>query len=162
VNGVPTNTYQAAAWLRERHPWLDQLVRRIAGNSEDWLDEIAGAVLDLANNAEAWDRYELHHPEPGGDDERAWEAWQAAGPEHSAHCEAFAVMSSGEQRVIRLVATLAQVYEGDYGRQRLRRVPWSVQDISFDERGAAILADWLAIVRAQLPEHLYTSRGGAA
>ena len=34
----------------------------------------------------------------------------------------------------------------------------SVDEIRFDERGAAVLADWLVIVRRQLPEWLYQRR----
>lgn len=54
---------------------------------------------------------------------------------------AFAVMSSGEQRLVRLVATLCP----------RTRVLWSVDEICFDHRGAAVLQDWLAIVRRRCP-----------
>ncbi len=47
--------------------------------------------------------------------------------------------------MLRLVATLCPRV----------KVPWSVDDIGFDERGAVALDDWLRIVRAQLPEHIY-------
>lgn len=46
---------------------------------------------------------------------------------------------------MRLVATLGG------------QVPWSPADVSFDERRAAALSDWLAVVRAQLPNWLYAS-----
>ena len=41
---VPTAPYEAADWLRARHQWVDQLAGRIAGDAEDRLDELAGAV----------------------------------------------------------------------------------------------------------------------
>lgn len=51
--GVPTAAYEAADWLRARHRWVDQLARRVAGESEDWLDELAGAVADCVDHAQA-------------------------------------------------------------------------------------------------------------
>ena len=75
-------------------------------------------------------------------------AWVDAEPSNTPRGQAFAVMSSGEQRLIRLVATLCPA----------TRVPLSVDEIRFDERGAAVLADWLVIVRRQLPEWLYQRR----
>lgn len=51
-----SNPHQCANWLRFRHPWVDQLVRRSAGGTDDWLDEAAGAVLDTVGNGQAWDR----------------------------------------------------------------------------------------------------------
>jgi hypothetical protein len=33
-------------------------------------------------------------------------------------------------------------------------VPWSVEVFGFDERGVAVLLDWLPIARGQLPESL--------
>ncbi len=33
-----------------------------------------------------------------------------------------------------------------------------MDEIGFDERGAAVLQDWLAVVRRQLPEWLYERR----
>ncbi|RIQ11123.1 hypothetical protein [Jiangella rhizosphaerae] len=52
-------------------------------------------------------------------------------------------MSSGEKNLIRLLATLGG------------RAAWSLLDVSFDQRGAAVLADWLAVVHAQLAASLY-------
>ncbi len=59
-------------------------------------------------------------------------------------------MSGGEQRLVRLVATLCPS----------TRVAWSVSDIGFDERGVAVLHDWLQIVHAQLPDGIYPVPGG--
>ena len=140
---VPTEPYEAADWLRARHQWVDQLAGRIAGDAEDWLDELAGAVADGVEHAQAWRDYEQRHREPL--DEGAYVAWLDAGPSNTARGAAFAVMSAGEQRMVRLVATLCP----------RPRAPWSVGDIGFDERGAAVLDDWLQIVRGQLPDWLY-------
>jgi hypothetical protein len=141
---VPTAPYEAADWLRARHQWVDQLAGRIAGDAEDWLDELAGAVADCVEHAQAWREYERRHREPM--DEGAYVAWLDTGPSNTARGAAFAVMSGGEQRMVRLVATLCP----------RTRVPWSVGDIGFDERGAAVLDDWLRIVHGQLPDWLYT------
>jgi len=60
-------------------------------------------------------------------------------------------MSGGEQRLVPLVATLCPS----------TRLASSVSDIGFDERGAAVLHDWLQIVHAQLLDWIYpTSTGG--
>jgi hypothetical protein len=54
-------------------------------------------------------------------------------------------MSSGEQRLVRPAATWCPT----------TCVPWSISDIGFDDRGAAVRDDWLKIVRGQLPDWLY-------
>lgn len=141
---IPTDAYIAADWLAARHPWLRQLAERIAGpidRREDWLDILTHAVNDSDGDGAAWVEYERRHPAPA-DDAAFWE-WHAKGPQPSPEVRAFGVMSSGEKRLMRLVATLGG------------RVAWSPQDVSFDQRGAAVLADWLAIVHAQLPAWLY-------
>lgn len=153
---VPDNKYQAADWLRARNPWLDQLVQRIAGDSDNWLDEIVGAVLDDTDHAAAMATYMQNNPEPFGDDE--WATWESAGPQRTTRAHDFAVMSSSEQRVIRLAATLGYLVEADFDSHIMRRVPWSVDDINFgDQRGARLVEDWIRIVRAQLPESLSRS-----
>jgi len=152
----PTNLYQAANWLRERHPWAGQLVRRIAGDTEDWLEEVAGAILDTAENGEAWERYEQHNPPPRDrDDEAAHDRWEEAGPKNTGRGSAYAAMSGGEVRVIRLIATLANVRGEDYiggeYRQYQRRVPWSAHDLGgWDDRGVAVFNDWVSILRTQV------------
>ncbi|WP_053202939.1 hypothetical protein [Jiangella muralis] len=141
---VPTDAYAAADWLAGRHPWVRQLVERIAGSIDahpGWLDVVTAAVNGQLADAAAWEAYEARHPAPD-DDDAFWE-WHAHGPKTSAEVQAFGVMSSGEKNLVRLVATLGG------------RVAWSPHDVSFDQRGAAVLADWLAIVHAQLPASLY-------
>lgn len=61
-------------------------------------------------------------------------------------------MSGGEQRLVRMVATLCP----------RTGVAWSASDIGFDERGAAGLHDWLQIVQASVADNwIYpTSMGG--
>lgn len=56
---------------------------------------------------------------------------------NTARGAAFAVISGGEQRLVRLVATLFPQ----------ARVAWSVSDVGFDEGGAPVLRDWLQIVQ---------------
>jgi len=146
LEDVPAGGYEAAHWLRRRHRWVDELVGRIETGTQDWLDDLVGAITDCAENAAAWREYERAHPEPFSDG--AYVDWLDAGPSNSARGQAFAVMSSGGQRLVRLVATLCPA----------TRVPWSVAEIEFDERGAAVLANWLALVRRQLPEWLYLGR----
>jgi hypothetical protein len=162
---APCEVYEAADWLRSRHPWVDQLARRITRTGDsgdsgdvsggqgwaggDWLDELAVAVNDCADHTAAWREYAARHREPAGD--AAYVAWVDAGPANSVRGAAFAVMSGGEQRLVRLVATLCPS----------TRVAWSVSDVGFDERGAAVLFDWLQIVHAQLLDESYpTSTGG--
>lgn len=156
----PTNTYQAADWIVKRHPWAREMVERVVGplgdvdSNHGWLNELAQAVLDHAEYLEEWRRYEHRTPPPlevNDSDERrykAWErecdAWEAAGPKPTSGAAAYGPMSSGERRIVRLIATLSR--EG---------VPWAVNDIDFDERGARILLDWMAVCRAQLSEILY-------
>ncbi len=155
VDEVPTNLYSAADWLRYRHPWLEDLTRRIAGDRDDWLDEIGGAVLDTVDNGAEWQRYGREHPAPAHpDDEDAYYRWEDAGPKNTTRGTAYAVMSSGEERTVRLVATLANIRESGYqpGTDELtsyqRFIPWSVHDTGgWDDRGQAILEDWIRIVR---------------
>jgi len=64
-------------------------------------------------------------------DECAYVPWLDAGPSNTYRRTALAVMSGGEQRLVRLVATLCP----------RTRVAWSVPNIGFDERGAAVLHD---------------------
>ncbi|TDE12626.1 hypothetical protein [Jiangella asiatica] len=141
---VPPSPYLAADWLAARHAWVRQLAERIAGpldHDVNWPDTIAQAVRDCEANQAAWAEYERRRRAP--EDDAAYARWEANGPTSTPEAHAFGVMSSGEKNLIRLVATLAG------------RTAWSLTDVSFDQRGAAVLADWLAIVHAQLPAWLY-------
>lgn len=150
----PTDAYVAADWLIHRHSWLRYLVGRVVGSTisnDDWLDQLATTIRETAEYREAMRAYEARRPAPADDD--AYEAWLAAGPQLSSMGRAYAVMSSGEGRVLRLLATLATE----------KTSSWSVHDIAaLDQRGARIVADWLQIVRAQLPEWLYQTNSSRA
>ena len=115
---VPTEPNEAADWLRARHQCVDQLASRIAGDAEDWLDELVGAVADCVEHAQAWWEYERRHREPRG--EGAYVAWLDAGPSNTARGSASAVMSGGEQRMVRLVATLCGADAGAVVGRRYR------------------------------------------
>lgn len=140
-----SNLYEAADWLRSRHPLVDQLVTLIAGDTDDWLDEIAGAILDTIDHGEEWEQYEQEHPKPRDpNDETAHDRWDKAGPKITPRGHAYAVMTGEEAQVVRLIATLANsAYQ--------RRVPWSAHDLSgWDDHGAAIFNDWVTILRTQV------------
>lgn len=95
-----------------------------------WLDDLVKGFNDLAENDRAWGEYQRQHPEPQGDDEHRWQAWQDAGPNlWTAAGRAIAPMSSGEVRILRLLTTLAD------GQRR--QAGWRLDDVSFDDRGAA-------------------------
>jgi len=150
---VPSNPYQAAAWLRSRHQWLDQLVTRVCGPDDgsergsEWVEAIVGGFNDIYETGLRWEEYERTTPEPRDrDDDNAFYRWQDAGPQYATDAaKAMAPMSSGELRVLRLVTTLSR---DGYGQRC--RTGWLVDDVDFDERGAAIVEDWIAVVRAQL------------
>ena len=145
---APANTYQAAAWLRGRHPWLDELLPRVVGRPdgrqiEEWVDELVDGFNDLVETGSKWAEYESRNPAPADDD--AYDQWRAAGPDYrTAAGRALAPMSSGEIRILRLITTLA------FGQDSRCRAGWQVYDVDFDNRGAAIVEDWIAVVRAQL------------
>ncbi|WP_026874254.1 hypothetical protein [Jiangella gansuensis] len=105
------------------------------------MDVITATVNEHLAHSAACAEYEDRYPAP--DDDAAFWEWQERGPQASREVQAFGVMSSGEKNLVRLVATLGG------------RVAWSPLDVSFDQRGAAVLADWLAIVHAQLPAWVY-------
>lgn len=141
----PSDPYEAARWLRRRHAWLDELITRICGPVDQtaaWADDLAEAFNTLAANAHAWEHYQRRYPEPH--DEAAWEAWQEAGPHlGDSRARRLAPMSGGEVRVLRLMTTLSSQHRCDQG--------WHVDDLwGLDERGTAIVADWIQIVRRQI------------
>ncbi len=120
LGDVPAGGYEAARWLRCRHRWVNELVARIETGTGDWLDDLAGAVFDGVGHAAAWREYERADPEPLN--EGAYVRWVDAGPSNMARGQAFAVMSGGEQRLVRLVATLCPATRGAMvdGRDRVR------------------------------------------
>jgi hypothetical protein len=147
MSNAPANTYEAAAWLRDRHSWLDELLTRVLGraDSEDisghWLDELVAGFTDMARTERARLEYEQRNPAP--DDDSAFSLWLDARPTYTTEAaQCLAPMSSGEIRALRLLTTL--------GRGDRVAVGWRVDDIDFDQRGNAIVEDWIQIVRAQM------------
>lgn len=144
---VPVNGYEAAAWLRSRHPWLDQLLTRCVGSNAatpertDWLDELVDAFNEITELDRQWEAYELVHPEPSDLD--AQRRWVEAGPRlTSAAAVCIAPMSSGEVQMLRLLVTLNPRVRAQAG--------WRLDDIDFDDRGVAVVRDWLKVVQARL------------
>jgi hypothetical protein len=136
----PSDPYAAADWLLARHEWPRQLVARavVSGaGRQHWLDQLADAHADLAEHATAWRRYETTHREPGMyATDAEWDAWEAAGPRPTDAARALAVLSSGEARMCRLLATLHPA----------QRVSWHLSDLDgLDRRGAAVVIDWAVV-----------------
>jgi hypothetical protein len=145
---APSNPYQAAVWLRQRHPWLDELVTRVCGpdaetgRGSEWVEAITAGFNDIDDTNDRWADYERRNPAPRDDD--AFYRWQDNGPQYATDAaKAMAPMSSGERRVLRLITTL------NHSGQRCKQ-GWLVDDVDFDDRGAAIVEDWISVVRAQL------------
>lgn len=137
----PTNNYQAADWLIARHPWARENVARVVGRDPladedfDWLEALADAWIDAREHDAAWGDYADRNREPSDGD--AWEAWREAGPHASPAVHQLGVMSSGEKRMARLVATLHPT----------KRPEWSVSDLDgLDERGVAVVLDWVLVI----------------
>lgn len=137
--------YRSATWLLGRHPQLAQLARRVGvvyvdehdGELSIDLDELGEAFAAMPRYSAAWEDYENSHRAP--EDDRAFDAWQAAGPkaEHFAkHLAAVLPMSSGEVARLRLLAMFSTV-----------RVPVRVSDFApLDNNGQRLLADWMRAV----------------
>lgn len=137
----PSNSYQAADWLLTRHPWARQNVERVIGRDPladdeyDWLEALADAWTAAQEHDAAWADYTRRTREPRDDD--AWEVWHSAGPQASPAVHQLGVMSSGEKRMARLVATLHPT----------KRPAWSLSDLDgLDERGEAVVLDWVRII----------------
>ena len=135
-----SDPYEAGDWLLSRHDWAHYLVSRVVLTGPDrphWLDQLADAYTDLADHTTAWKRYEATHRPPGtyGTDAE-WDAWEAAGPQPTGAAHALAVMSGGEQRMCRLIATL---------HPDNRAAGWRLDDLQLDERGVAFFLDWIAV-----------------
>lgn len=140
-----SDPYTAADWLMARHDWPRHLVNRVVLPGEDpphWLDQLADAYADLDAHATAWAAYEATHRQPGTyASDAEWDAWEAAGPQQSGAARALGVMSGGEQRVCRLVATLHPTH---------RAAGWHLADLQLDERGVAFFLDWTAVALTAL------------
>lgn len=139
-----SDPYEAGDWLLSRHDWARYLVSRVVLSGLDrphWLDQLADAYTDLTAHEAAWARYEATHREPGQyASDAEWDAWQAAGPEPTDAAHALVVMSGGEQRMCRLIATLHPTHRGT----------WHLADLQLDERGAAFFLDWTLVALTAL------------
>lgn len=168
----PGDRYEAADWLARRHDRVRYLADRLGALEarqpvQEGVgmnpDVIAQAVYDAEIHNAEWAVYVRHHRPPGGDDDARYEAWLDAGPAGTPGAQAFGPMSSGEKNLVRLLATLGRPRQQDDEYEYdapTRRAGWMVSDVSsLDEHGAAVVADWLAIVRAQLPDWLYPGGG---
>ncbi|WP_166845097.1 hypothetical protein [Isoptericola sp. BMS4] len=138
----PSDPYAAADWLLARHEWPRDLVARVVLPDEGphWLDQLVDAHADLATFTAAWARYEDTHREPGTRATDAeWDAWEAAGPRPAPAARMLMVMSSGEARMCRLLATLHPT----------ERTAWCLGDLDgLDHRGVAFVVDWTAVALA--------------
>lgn len=115
---VPSNPHDAAEWIARRRSWVRELFARIVvggTDNADWLHHLTATLVGVEAYRVRWtDRVEAK-PEPLNP--ARWETWADNGPRPTPDVSAFDVMSSGEQRVLRLVAALGGV-------------PWSVPDVS--------------------------------
>src|SRR5512147_595982 len=106
----PTDSpHRTARWLLGRYPQLAELVDRIpdAVDTDDDgpfldVDVVADAVRDLDAWQAAMAAYRTRTHEP--DDNAAWYAWRAAGPQPTPGAEALATMSRTERGRVRLLA----------------------------------------------------------
>lgn len=141
------HAYRSATWLLGRHPMLARLADRAGvvyvdehdGELSIDLDELGEVFAAMPRYSAAWEEYEDSHCAP--QDDRAFDAWQAAGPkaEHFAkHLAAVLPMSSGEVARLRLLAVFGTT-----------RVPVMIRDFApLDDAGRRLLADWLRAVYA--------------
>ena len=149
----PRDPYAAAVWLRRRHSWLDELMTRAVGPDDgrddgyEWVEQIIAGFNDLETLNQRWDEYERRNRRPDGHDEAAIDRWYDAAPKCETRAgRAIGPMSGGEVRMLRLLTTLGR----DVNENRCRQ-GWTIQDVDFDARGAAVMEDWIAVLRAQLP-----------
>lgn len=165
---APSDRYAAADWLFQRHARVQYLAARLDagcrldGDTGFDPDVLAQAVHEADEHKLEWHDWERRNPPPRGDyDDGRYEAWVNSGPQPTPGAARFLPMSSGEKTQLRLLATLGQTNGPDAEHNYpTRGAAWGIEDVTnFDRAGAAILADWLAIVRAQLPATLYPPDG---
>lgn len=130
------NPWRAAAWLLGRQPQLARIAARVPGivtrDSDGDLDvdleALAEALAALDASRAAWADYADRHPAP--EEDREYDAWEAAGPQTLPTARAIGVMSGGEVRMLRLLGVFSST----------NRVPLNVGDTrGIDGR---VLADW--------------------
>lgn len=112
--------YQAAAWLVRRHDHAQHILDRVEcwGDPEEDnrfpdLDRLAAGINAADQYGVEWKAYEYRRPAPynNGDDERyerLYDEWEQAGPTtNDPVALAYLPMSSGEKRLLRVLAILA-------------------------------------------------------
>lgn len=102
-----SDPYAAAAWLVSRHPTPRGLVDRLAAwtAGQPDVEAIAQAVNEYDEDTRLWKAYADAHPAPN--DDTRYDAWEAAGPPSPAAARVIGPMSSGEKRMVRMLAVLA-------------------------------------------------------
>jgi hypothetical protein len=110
---------EAGAWLLHRHSWAAHLVDRLDAwltpDDDDVirypdLESLAMGINAADQLGVEWKAYEYRNPAPVAADEhgeRAYDEWQRRGPKtDNGIARAYGPMSSGEKRLLRLVAVL--------------------------------------------------------
>lgn len=161
------NPWRCARWLVGRYPRMQVLCERVGAIDDEpegpdegrWahVDKLADIIRASDAYGRAWDKYKRSNYEPSrqreGESEAAyearWDAYEARGPKPADFADdasddatpngihAFRVMSGGEQRLLRILATLGS-----------HRVEFSAtSDTSgLDDEGHFFVLDWLAII----------------
>jgi hypothetical protein len=148
----PTDPYEAAQWLLDRHRWPARLVARVADTTQPagwwydddgqthtgWLDDLAQGFDDLDTWTRARTTWERTHPAPRTD--TGWDTWDASGPQPTPTAQALACMSTGERDTLRLLATL---HPNNPPHTALVDLP------TRDHRGVRLLIDHTRLVLAR-------------
>lgn len=101
------------------------------------VDAIAELVRDYDAYQQAWGEYVDRTGEPSGYDEARYERWEAAGPKAPVAARVIGPMSSGEKRMVRMLAVLSS----------MGRVAFSISDI--DGLDPWFRADWRHVVAGE-------------
>ena len=154
IGDVPQAGAEAAAWLLVRHPWAAALVGRVVDVDERgaWLGRLADVVSEGQEHAQDWARRLKYNPPPveAGD----MDFWMEAVDEPSDAVMPYVVLPVEDQQVLRLLVTLHPRDEAGESAQ----VSWNVADVPAGARSAALVNDWLMIVRQQQTETTEASR----
>ncbi|MFW6597960.1 hypothetical protein ACQBAU_17130 [Propionibacteriaceae bacterium Y2011] len=149
MTGPPSDPIEAAAWLRDKYDWLDDLITTVTDpilgteSPAQWLSELAIGFRDIQDQKHAWDQYESVHPEPYGQGDEAWGRWNQAGPGHRTKIgHAIVHLPLRDRLVLQLVVSLAI--------EECATV-WRVSSMRrLTDREVPLLEDWITIVRSQV------------
>ena len=155
----PSNVWEQARWLVGRYRRVQILVERVGAIDDDedgrWPHIELLADILRAHDAyqRAWEKYRRSHYEPAwrddltdAENEARLTAYDEAGPKAEDYerdaaipagsVHAYAVMSGGEGRLLRILATLGE-----------HRVEFCSGDLDgLDDEGRAFIREWLAIL----------------